>query len=386
VAGIIHRLAFYACLTLTALIAAEVTARLEDFVRLGVPILSVPDHDRDLIVRDSLGIHGKAEGRFKKWKLNRYGFRGPELSLARNEACTRVAVLGASETFGLYESPGHEYPAQLDALLNQTRCYEVINAAVPGLTLPWIAELWTNVVSPFKPDIAVIYPTPAFYLAVNSPQLQRPTSSPTPSANAFQAASEPPWWTPRLLDRLMDVISVPAFIQRQRVAAWLADARRGRDSSWFFESIPSDRLERFTDDLDNVLLAVEASGARSVLVTHANGFQRPPSAAERDALDALNVRAPRAREDVLLAFDDAAADAVRTLSELRGTMLIDAAALLNGHRQMFAEDLVHFNDSGSAEIARLLAAAIEERGWSRPAPAYQTTGRSRPQEFMNAVQ
>src|SRR5436305_7624609 len=80
-------------------IAAEVMARVDDTVRLGVPILASPSYT-DLTIQDSLGTRGRPFARFEKWKLNGAGFRSGEVSLASAAKCTRVAVMGASETFG----------------------------------------------------------------------------------------------------------------------------------------------------------------------------------------------------------------------------------------------------------------------------------------------
>ena len=47
----------------------------------------------------------------------------------------RVLILGSSESFGLYESPGLEFPAQLASRLRDRGDFEVVNAAVAGMTL-----------------------------------------------------------------------------------------------------------------------------------------------------------------------------------------------------------------------------------------------------------
>lgn len=45
---------------------------------------------------------------FSKWKLNALGFAA-QPSSERNPQAPRAMVLGASETFGLYEAEGKEY-------------------------------------------------------------------------------------------------------------------------------------------------------------------------------------------------------------------------------------------------------------------------------------
>src|SRR5579863_4890133 len=96
----------------TFLAAAEVTVRVDQWLRWGTPLLSVPDKSA-LEIQDSLGTRGRPGGQFQKWHLNRYGFRNADMTFAPQPGCTRIALLGASETFGYYESEGKEFPTQL---------------------------------------------------------------------------------------------------------------------------------------------------------------------------------------------------------------------------------------------------------------------------------
>ena len=292
------RFVYVATLLLTVLVSAELTARVEDRIRLEVPLFGEPDRTRDLVLQTDAGVRGKPRGRFKKWRLNEFGFRSGAMTLAPPRNCTRIVTLGASETFGLYEADGHEYPVELQRILGTSGCFEVVNAAVAGLTVRAIRQTWSNWIVQFTPAIAVVYPTPGFYLANSAPDYPKPR------------LSEPPaWWAPRLLDRARDRLSYPAFVQRRRTAQWLETARAGQPRSWYFDTVPADRLNQFLDDCEQLGLAVAAAGAAPVFVTHANGFHRPPRTDEEDALTSLNVFSPRAEPDVLLDFEAATARA-----------------------------------------------------------------------------
>src|SRR5262249_52392179 len=107
---LVRRGGYCVALVLVCLLSAEVTARLDDWLTLGVPFLESPDSDRDLVLRDEFGTRGRPHGRFKKWQLNGFGFRGREISVQPERGHCRVVILGASEAFGLYESPGREFP------------------------------------------------------------------------------------------------------------------------------------------------------------------------------------------------------------------------------------------------------------------------------------
>ncbi len=327
------------------LFAAEVAARVEDRLRLGVELFAVPDHDRDLILHDAIAVRGRPNGRFKKWALNNFGFRNAEMAKDPPEECVRVMVLGASESFGLYESQGKEYPAQLQGIL-RSGCYEVVNAAITGLTVRAIIQLWNRWGSEFAPDVVVVYPTPAFYLANNPPDDPRPPSGPVPAG--------PPPWTLRLIDRARDVIDMPAFIQRRRVARTLAGKRRN-EPGWSFDSVPEERTRRFEEDLRTLVQSVQRSGARIVLLTHATGFGSPPKAAEQDALTAWLQFCPRASAEILLQFEAVAATSTKHVASQETASVVDVASKMNGHGEWFAEDYLHFNDAGAGVIAGLVA-------------------------------
>ena len=332
---------------LVVLVSAELTARVEDYLRLGVPFAAVPDRERDLVLHDAIGIRGRPNGVYKKWHLNSFGFRSPEVARAPAPGCTRVMVLGASETFGLYESEDKEFPAQLDAALDRHGCFEVLNAAVAGLTLRGLERLWTGWGSQFGARFVVVYPTPGFYLANSAPTYPGPPpSAPPPPAR----------WSLRLMERARDVIEIPDFIQNWRIARQLAQATPA-DPGWAFTQAPGDRLGQFQDDLLRLVEIIRDAQAIPVLVTHANVFGRQAQPSDRAALDAWRQFTPRASADVLLEFEAAAARATAAVAERAQVPLVDAAAVMNGRREWFA-DALHFTDEGAGTIASLIAERI----------------------------
>ncbi len=345
------RIAVHAiCLVLTLLMSVEVSARVEDRFRSGVPLFSTPDRVADLVVHDALGIRGRPYGRYKVWRLNAFGFRGPEVTRSPKPGCIRVITLGASETFGLYESLGHEYPAQLANALRETGCHEVVNASIFGLTIPEIRQSWNNWTSHFQPAIVTIYPSPSFYLAPYPPG---------PAAATTAPFSRPPWWQPRSLDRARDVIDYPDFIQRMRVERGLAAIDAAHDPSWFFRTVPRERLEQYERDLTSLVRDVKATGARVILMTHAIGFSRPVADADVLALEGWRQIVQRPTTDVLLEFEGATRDATIRVGTMTGVEVLDLAAHLNRDKRVFAPgDLMHFNDEGALRVATLLKRAI----------------------------
>ena len=354
--SLFRRAATAAAFGSVALVAAEAVARIDDWIRLGIPIMRTPDYDRDLKYRDWFGIRGLPNGRYRQWRLNNFGFRGPDITQVPPPDCHRVMILGASETFGLYESNGHEYPAQLRDSLRSGGCYEVVNSSIVGAGLMGLIRLWENYSAQFQPDIVLVYPSPTFYLSNNPPVWG-------PMPGKAEPSPEMPF-RPRLLEHLQNVWSTPDFLQRRRLEAWLAADTAGKPADWFFASPPQDRLEAFGRDLDSLVRSIHARGARPILMTHAIRFSNPPQPGDELQLLAWRRFSPRASYDVLLGFEAAAADWMRAYSQRTGTALIDVSRQVSGKTELFA-DFVHFTNEGAATVAGLITQEL----LAQPAPA-----------------
>jgi hypothetical protein len=353
---LLRRSMWLGLLGVVGVVAAEVMARVDDGVRLGIPVLASPSHN-DLTMQDSLGTRGRPFARFEKWKLNAEGFRSQEITLRPRRECVRVAVMGASETFGYAESPGKEYPAQLADSLNRTGCYEVINTAIVGLPTTGQIQLWENWVSRFEPSVVVIYVSPVFYLSNDPPKFPAPKRGGADPKGA-RASTASTHFEPRLLDRLHDHIHYPDFIQRRRVMRTIAQALAGKGDDWVFTSVPDDRLALFRSHLDSLVASVRAKGAVPVLVTHAMRFGDSINGEDEDLLRAWRQFTPRATEGVLIGFEREAAGTVRETAREREVPLADVANLMTGRTKWFA-DFVHFNDDGAGVIAGAIARTVE---------------------------
>lgn len=369
---LLRRVLWVATILFAVLLGAELTARIDDRVRYGVPLTAEPNQNRDLVVADSTGWHGRPYGRYKQWQLDRFGFRDPDITVTTPPGCKRVVVMGASETFGLYESESMEYPAQLQRLLAKDGCYEVVNAAIVGFSVPALTQLWNSWVSRFRPDVVVVYPSPVFYLADRIPHYRV-----IPKHSVRDDPSR--WWFPRLVDRAHDAFHWPDVIQRYRVKRALHsyDATHPSDSS--FAAVPSARLHAFYCDLDSLVTTIDNNGAQPVLVTHAIRFSNPPMAEDSAMLSAWRQFTPRATTTVLVSFEAAARADVIELGQQRDVPVVDAAAVLSGHRMWFG-DFVHFTDHGSSIMAALLAERIRSLP-GRVAPVQPPSAAcARPQE------
>lgn len=335
------------------LLGAEASARLDDWLHQDTPLLASPDRAHDLTMQDEYGIHGRPHGRFKKWTLNAFGFRSPaEMDRPIPPGVTRLLILGASETFGLHESPGKEYPAQLAEQLHHEGIakIEVVNAAMAGLTVHSQLPYWERWAAQFRPQVVLLYPSPLFYLDDEPPHRWPRPSSP---------AQQGPAWASRFGDRLRDRVRRIGPLRKLRLEWVLRAQAAGQNADWIYADVPQDRLQFFLDDVAALARAVAARGARPVLLTHAVKAGSPIRPEDQADVREFRPFASRATEAVIVAFEDAANAGLRRLAADNDLPLVDVAAHLNGHRAWFA-DLVHFNDVGAAEMARLLAAALAD--------------------------
>lgn len=354
----------------------EAACRIEDWVQFRTPLLARERSQLDLLIRDTVGMHGRPGGRYQKWALNAFGMRGPEVALVRPVNVVRVVTAGASETFGLYESPGREYPRQLEDSLNArlrangAACgltsAQVLNAAMPGMSLPTIDQDIRLRVNPLRPDYVVLYPTPSAYLDDGVPVAARPDSV----AHVVWDLSPYSALMPRVLDRIRVQLkallpdAVQDKLREREISAQLAR----RPAGWRFDSIPGDRLQLFEADLRHAVQTIRAVGATPVLVTHGNRF----FASERRDPAALHLWEkfyPRAAGQTIVAFDSAARVTTLKVAAETQSNIVDLAPVLARTEGAAFADYSHFTDMGAALFAGSVTATLLPKRAERSATA-----------------
>lgn len=325
---------------------AELTARLDDWVRLGVPILRVPSPEWDLKIVRGYVVRGKPFGRHKNIQLNAAGFRGPPIHPEAPPGCTRVIVIGASESVG---EPGKDYPSQLQDSLSPHGCFEVQNAAMGGQPLAHMVQFWNDWGSKWSADVAIVYATPPFYLG-EEPPVYRTDTRP-------RAPRWPGRLKPRLLSRIQTIparLPEPLIIWklRRNIEAKL----RAHPPGWEIRELPMDRVALYERQMDSLVVEIQAAGARAIMVTHAMRFPDPPTEEDERWLLEWEVGS-RATAQVILEFERATNQALFRIARARGATVVDAAGLLNGRRELFT-DFSHFTEAGAGELAGLLADSV----------------------------
>jgi hypothetical protein len=341
----------------------EATARLDDLIRYGMPVAAPYGSEDDLVVHDSLGMHGRPGAHYLKWKLNSLGTRGPEVSPRPRPGVLRVVTSGASETFGQSEGPGQEYPRQLEDSLrarlahagtSRYRTAEVLNAAFFGMSLPTAIQDVRLRIAGFGPRVVVLYPTSVQYLHEVVPKAALPLVGPATPLGLWARLR------PRTFTRLREELKrLAPMAWRER--RWRNEVRRQlaeHEPGWRFTSLPEDRLGSFDADLRAFVGAVRAIGAEPLLATHANRFVGA-SMPDSSLLSAWGRFYPRAEGAIILAFDSAGADVTQRVAADSGVVVADIRAALVGCSNCFA-DYAHFTDMGAARAAGTLATAISD--------------------------
>jgi hypothetical protein len=267
-------------------------------------------------------------------------------------------TVGASETFGLYESPERDYPRQLEALLRRESglaSASVVNIALPGMRIGRTAYLERSL-QKAPSQWVLLYPTPANYIGTTVGFCAQPQPA--------QALPEPERADPRLKGKLVTLL-------KQHLPLEVMTLLRRASIRWaerhlaVMDTLPEATLDAFVADVDCALQAAQRHGARVVLSTHPNFFGPELAAGDGAALTAWRSFYPELREAGFLDMERRANERLRQLAAQRGVPLVDAAAQIPGGAQTFA-DFVHFTDAGAERMAALVMQAILEAEAASP--------------------
>lgn len=111
-----------------------------------------------IVAIDSDGIpYNIPNIRYKKWKINSLGFRGKEINLEKKKGQIRIMCFGSSETLGIHETEGKDWPSQLSEVLKDKYPeVEVINISIMGLSQRMRKKYIEKYVLPLDPDIILM--------------------------------------------------------------------------------------------------------------------------------------------------------------------------------------------------------------------------------------
>jgi hypothetical protein len=340
-------------LAATVIAAVELTTRIDDWARFDVPISSNIVSLDGLITLDSVGMHARAGSQFRKFSINSLGFRGPEIDSTTLSSAALIVVSGASESFGLYESPGKEWPRQFeDSLAGQcSRPVYVANAAFAGMALPTVMQDVQLRLAKLRPQVIVYYPTPMQYLEASPPVAAQPAATPIAEDAGFQF---------RAVSRFRDAIKavIPSL-----VLDWLRrrDIHSTRQSANIvaLQTVPGDRLDWYENGLRALVGTIRSIGAVPVLVVHQNRFAVKEGRDQEIWLRAWERFHPAFSGSAIVEFDRASA--LRTLKVGRDSsvVVVDPTETIARERPAPFADYAHFSDRGAAIIGAAVAGSVK---------------------------
>jgi hypothetical protein len=323
----------------------ELCARLDAAIFEGAPLVGGYGLSA-LMTSDRFGVTGRPYARFSRWTMNSLGFRGGELRVGRE----RILCIGASETFGMYEPEGLEFPRQLETELNRrarAERFEVVNAGLPGQSLSGFARRAAAVVREVQPRIAVIYPSPALYI------------QPPPENYTAGPARRDPLFQPRIVSGLSARFGevAPEAVQTglRRLAIWALT--RGATVR---NRVPEENVRRFRRDLARLLDLLAGERVRVVLATHCTRFGASVTARDTPTLVAWRTLYPTLEESGFLDMESRMNAVVRGEAASRGLILVDAAPWLDGPENFV--EFEHFTATGAGALARALADGMQSGG------------------------
>ncbi len=356
IGAIIWKAARWVGLAVLFVVTLEVCARIDDWLTWGAPPWGHYSHAL-LLTIDELGPHCRFGARFERWRVNSHGFRGPETTMQKPEKVTRIIVIGASETFGLYESPEKEFPAQLGQMLElaEPGRYEVLNAGCAGMTQPRFIHYYRVWLTKFKPDIVIYYPTPASYLWTIPPTTDLVTRKGPPAR-----LPETIRLKRKTKTALLGFLPVALKRHGRELRARRRHRKHLRKVGWVWEETPPERIALFEEHLTALVEEITGSGARMILGTHAHRFPEKRdawTATDETLMAAWRRHHPATTERILLEMEDGTNEAVRRLGGRLGVPVIDLAADVPRKGTHFA-DFSHFTDRGAEIVARKIAQKI----------------------------
>jgi len=336
------------------LVLSEGVAREADKIMYSAPFWGNYSLDT-LFTVDALGKRGRPNARYENWRLNEAGYRGPAL---RSNAF-RIVCLGSSETFGLYEKDGDEWPRVLERQLNAQsggNQYEVVNAAFPGMSLPSILKRAQYTEDTLHPKLAVIYPSFTNYIE------DMDDKSSAASAVATQEKTPPVNPTHRVsIDLRITGIIQNALKSHlpEKVQTWMReyDIERADRNIQVMTSLPQSQVDKFQSDLDRLVHTIQQGHTNVILVTHATRFSNPLTVEDRKYLIMWRRFYPQMSESGLIDMESRMNAAMRTVGERDGIPLVDAAKLVEPGGQNFQE-FSHFTDQGAQEVGTLVAQQV----------------------------
>jgi lysophospholipase L1-like esterase len=270
---------------------------------------------------------------------------------------TRVVTLGGSTTHNPHLAPEDRYPAVMEALLNRSGRYEVLNAGMDWWTTKHSHINYVTYVRRWEPEVVVVMH------AIND--LYRSFHAPR-----FSVGEYDPQWSHFYGPAIQGVR--PRSLLGRALNSWNAwEFNRRWYSAWRFveeeRAIADYRsLPDFEISLRSLVRTLKGDGVRVILVTQPSLYKSEMSRAESariwfPATFCVTIRNPWVRgipsTGSMAAAMDAYNGVVLRVAEEEGVEAVDAASVIPRSLDYFGDD-VHYTEQGAAALAESVARAL----------------------------
>lgn len=345
-------------------IVIEISARVDDALKYGAPIFSRYSNEQ-LRDRDENGMrYNIPNARFEKWQNNKFGFRGPDFSSEKPEGVIRIVCMGVSETYGLFEDEGKDWPAQLSSMLQPHQSFHVINAATVGLSLQDYIDYMERHVFKFNPDIMIILANPQSYMGAMA-RKERENPAPSNPARRNIGTDQSTFGnlvaSIRILPKAKQMLIrfVPEWLLHQfqhwdrtkKIEQLEKTYLKGRET---IDEIPVEYLEAFRMDMEKIVEAARERGIDVILSTY-------PVLMTEDNLDEYSLIIMESRRFCVHLSNSGMLDASRTadsivqaIADEKGLGFIDGHKLVPPNTEYFGDN-VHLTNAGAEIFAGALA-------------------------------
>lgn len=346
----------------------ELCARIDDKIKYGAPVFGYYSSDL-LRETDSEGIRRNVpNSHFEKWKINELGFRGKSVPLVKAPGVIRIVCMGTSESFGLYEDPEMEWPAQLGTFLKDHGQFEVINASVVGMGLENFIPYLKKYVLHLDPDVVILYVNPYFYFeskmrkgngAINPGPKSAPNKTSKKPKNelldSLQLRS-----LPKIKQAVKQHVPQPAL---KRFQTWnmsrqvKRSEQRSRTGKNPLDAVPEEYLKDFEMDMKQLADFLKNHQAEVILSTY------PSLLKEENLKEHKEIFLDFRRFCMGLSFKGMI-DANKRFNEVLTTVAEKSRAGIVDNSRRVPKDIEHFGDNvhytnkGAAEVARSFADLI----------------------------
>lgn len=276
-------------------------------------------------------------------RINRHGFRGPDIERDAATGVTRVALLGGSTAFGHGASTPEAAVARVlerDLTARTGRPHEVLNAAcIAHHSQQELIVLATEVVD-FAPDVIVVLDGwNDFYQAGFRPHDE-------PLFHALFAELES--LIARAQHPLRNAVRASALVRG-------IERKRARATVEGFAERP-DAVPAYRRNLEQIVRLGRANAARVLLVPQPELFAR--AGPIPDAEQAVRERKRAGGYDDYAPLYTRYVEAARDVAASLSAGFLDATTIFDGTDESVFTDWVHLNDRGNERLGRAIASAV----------------------------